>query len=111
MVTMRKVLAKNTNIGRSDKRNTNYLYSLDYIRNNVNLLTVDVSSNIRMEYPADFYGLLVHHNVSPRLHYVTMLLNGYNSSNEYNGVGNTLTIIDETDGNIRLLLKKMSTIS
>jgi len=111
MINIEKILARhNDDDTKTEKKHTSYLYLLDYINANASINTISIESNIRLEYPGDFYGLLNYHNINKKLWYVTMLLNGLNSSNEYDGLDHTIRMLDETDPTVRYIIEKMKKI-
>jgi hypothetical protein len=60
-----------------------------------------------MEYVGDFYGLLRYNNTNSKLDYINLLINGLNSSNEYDGMNDTIYILDETDQKINVIMEKL----
>lgn len=107
MKTIRTVIEEQNMQIKSDGKHRTFLYLLDYIRANIQLNTIDLDSNIRLEYLADFYGLLKYLNCNSKLEYLNMLLNDMSSSNEYDGQKSSIVIIDETNPKINYILDKI----
>ena len=84
-----------------------YLYLLDYIKTNCPLQEVSIANNIRLEYLSDFYGLLKHYGGNPTYDYINLLLNGYESSNEFNGEKSKIVMLNELDSKIVYINEKI----
>lgn len=91
-----------------DSTNMTWLNLLQYIRANGLVKEISIDTNIRIEYIGDLHGLMIYLNTNRRLQYINMLLNGYNSSNEYDGGGTTLLIVNEIDEKIRYILDRIN---
>lgn len=108
---IKKVIKKSINNGvRTEKRHLNYLYLLDWVRKNCKINTVDVSSNLRVEYIGDFNGLLLALHTNPKLQYINTLLNDISSSSEYDAQATTVLVLDETDANINTIMEKLNNV-
>lgn len=107
MTNIRTVIEKQGEQIKSDAKHRMYLYLLDYISKNSKFLEIVLDTNIRMEYIGDFYGLLRYNNTNSKLDYIHLLINGLNSSNEYDAVNDTIYIIDETDQKINVVMEKL----
>lgn len=93
---------------KSDDKHLTYLYLLDYIKKTVRVEAIVLESNIRLEYVADFYGLLKYINTNDKLNYLNLLLNNLESSHDYDGIQDTIYIIDETDSKISSIMERLS---
>lgn len=101
MANIRQVLNNNLNGNiKTDDKHQVFFYLLDYIKKNCNIREMDVPSNIRLEYVADFYGLLLYLDTNPKLLYINTLLNDLASSNEYDGVKTTIKFVNTDDPKI-----------
>lgn len=108
MQTMRDILNEELlKESKSERKHLNYLYLLDYIKQNNKISRVEIESNIRLEYVGDFYGLLRYINTSSRYNYVNMLLNNLSSSHEYDGMNQVLYIVDEADAPMRVITERL----
>jgi hypothetical protein len=107
MVTIKTVMEKQAVQIKSDAKHRMYLYLLDYVSKNCKFLEISLETNIRMEYIGDFYGLLKYNNANSQLDYLNLLINNLNSSNEYDGVNDTIYILDETDQKINVIMEKL----
>lgn len=110
MATIRTVMEKQAVQIKSDAKHRMYLYLLDYISKNCKFLELVLDTNIRMEYVGDFYGLLKYSKTNSKLDYINLLINGLNSSNEYDGINDTIYILDETDQKINVILEKLKNL-
>ena len=107
MVTIKTVIEKQGMQIKTDAKHRMYLYLLDYISKNCTFLELTLNTNIRMEYIGDFYGLLRYSNTNSKLDYINLLINGLNSSTEYDAVNDIIYIIDETDQKINVIMEKL----
>lgn len=108
MATIRSVLREEARKDtKTESKHLTYLYLLDYIKENNIILEKTIESNIRMEYIGDFYGLLMFFNNNPKLNYLNMLLNGLNSSNEYDALSTVMLFVDETDQKINSIMARL----
>ncbi len=110
MKTIKDIINDQTEQIKTDAKHQSYLYLLDYIVSNVSILSINIDTNIRLEYTGDFYGLLKHQRCNPKLDYINTLLNGLNSSNEYLGTESTIYVIDETSQKINYIMSKLKNI-
>lgn len=109
MANMRTVIKdKLRNNAKSDDKHLTYLYLLDYIKKTVKVESITLESNIRLEYVADFYGLLKYINTNDKLNYINLLLNNLESSHEYDGMQDVVYIIDETDSRISSIMERLN---
>ena len=67
---------------------------LTYMRFNNNLSIVDVSKHQNYKYEGDLYGLLDDLSIEKKYHFITIRLNGYESSNDFKGDTNFLVLPD-----------------
>lgn len=74
---------------------------LEYLKKLSGTTMEDVSSNIGNIYKGDFYGLLSHIKIPVDHHYITMRMNGFLSSADYDG--STITVIIPSINEIGLL--------
>lgn len=109
MADMKTVLATKLNAeAKSDDKHLSYLYLLSYIKENVKIRNISLESNIRLEYKGDFYGLLRFLHTNDKLNYVNMLLNNLESSTAYDGMVDVISIIDETDAKIAVIMERLN---
>lgn len=110
MATIRTVMENQGVQIKSDGKHRMYLYLLDYISKNSKFLEMTLDTNIRLEYVGDFYGLLRYNNTNSKLDYINLLINNLNSSNEYDGVNDTIYVVDETDQKINVIIEKLKNL-
>jgi len=56
--------------------------------------TNDVGGVVAYKYSQDFIGLLNHLDIPKELHYLHIIVNGYKSSTDYDGINSSIKIID-----------------
>lgn len=111
MQTVRMVLSNRGkgNI-KTEQKHLTYFYLLEYIKKNVPIQSVDLESNIRLEYVGDFYGLLTYINTNPKLLYINTLLNDLSSSNEYDGVQSNIKFINTDNPKVSAIITRLNNL-
>ncbi len=109
VLTMRQILNNLANEDiKTDSKHLTYFYLLDYIKANCKINIIEIPSNIRLEYIGDFYGLLTNQNTNRKLLYINTLLNGLESSSEYDGMLSTIKYINTDDSKTSAIIERLN---
>lgn len=67
---------------------------LDILRTGLEANGLAIEPNIAIKYKGDFYGLLTYYNIPYKYHWITMRVNKYTSTMDYEGTVDTIIIPD-----------------
>ena len=92
MLSLKKLL--NTNIVMDANLQKKWNSVALYLEKNYLYSTNDVGGAVAYKYSQDFIGLLNYLDIPKELHYLHIIVNGYKSSTDYNGINSSIKIID-----------------
>jgi len=92
MLSLKKIL--NTDIVMDADLQKKWNSAALYLERNYLYTTNDVGGVVAYKYAQDFIGLLNYLDIPKELQYLHIIVNGYKSSTDYDGINSSIKIID-----------------